>query len=293
MKTSPSGVAFIAAHEGIATKAYRDAGGVWTIGAGHTAAAGPPTPKSGMTMTREEALALLAKDLPAYEQAVETALGGIAAPAFDGAVSFHYNTGAIDRASWVGQYRGGDLAAAEDSLKSWTKAGGKVLRGLVRRRAEEADLIFRSRYPDALAGDGGAAAADADDIASLRDALAKLGYLDAADAEEGATVEAVKRFQAEHGLVVDGIAGPATRATLERALEVRSATGAAIGAGGAGAAAGGVDGVTSSATAGDVVLSAAGWAAVAILIFALAFAAWHYRGAIGLSLQRLIRRKTP
>jgi GH24 family phage-related lysozyme (muramidase) len=35
-------VAFIAALEGVVTRAYRDAGGTWTIGVCHTAAAGAP-----------------------------------------------------------------------------------------------------------------------------------------------------------------------------------------------------------------------------------------------------------
>jgi lysozyme len=44
MNTSEEGVAFIAAQEGLVTRAYRDAAGIWTIGVGHTAAAGPPIP---------------------------------------------------------------------------------------------------------------------------------------------------------------------------------------------------------------------------------------------------------
>ena len=67
MKTSEKGVAFIAAREGIVTRAYRDAAGVWTIGVGHTAAAGAPVPVRGMVLDREEALRVFAGDLPRYE----------------------------------------------------------------------------------------------------------------------------------------------------------------------------------------------------------------------------------
>jgi len=76
MQTSDKGRAFIAAHEGIVTRAYRDVAGVWTIGVGHTAAAGPPAPKAGMTISRAEALAILAADLPRYERRVAAALPG-------------------------------------------------------------------------------------------------------------------------------------------------------------------------------------------------------------------------
>ena len=76
MQVSGKGVAFIAAHEGVVTRSYRDAAGMWTIGVGHTAAAGPRVPVAGMTITREEAFAILARDLPKYERRVAKVLPG-------------------------------------------------------------------------------------------------------------------------------------------------------------------------------------------------------------------------
>ena len=76
MRTSERGVAFIAALEGVVTRAYRDVAGVWTIGVGHTAAAGPPKPVAGMTISRAEAFRILAGDLPRYEARVDRALLG-------------------------------------------------------------------------------------------------------------------------------------------------------------------------------------------------------------------------
>jgi lysozyme len=217
MKTSPSGVAFIAAHEGIVTRAYRDAAGVWTIGVGHTAAAGPPAPSRGMVMTREEALVLLRRDLPRYEQRVAGALPAAEQSVFDGAVSFDFNTGAIDRATWVGALRRGDAAGARDRLMLWVKAGGRALPGLVRRREAEAALIFDGDY-----GDTGVphAAIRAADVASD---LASLGFTGA---------DAVTAYQAAHpDLVADGIAGPATRAAIARDLAARRAAGGAVATG--------------------------------------------------------------
>ena len=78
MKTSERGVAFIAAQEGVVTRAYRDVAGVWTIGIGHTAAAGPPKPVAGMTISRADAFRILADDLGrVFEPRVRAALGEV------------------------------------------------------------------------------------------------------------------------------------------------------------------------------------------------------------------------
>jgi len=146
MKTSTRGRDDIAAHEGVVLKAYRDVAGIWTIGVGHTAHAGPPKPKAGMKITRAEAMEIFARDLGKFEMRVGAALGDVPQHVFDGAVSFDYNTGAIHRASWAKSYRRGDMAAAERQLMLWNKAGGRVVKGLTNRRKAEADLIFRGRY---------------------------------------------------------------------------------------------------------------------------------------------------
>jgi lysozyme len=229
MQTSEKGVAFIAALEGVVTRAYRDAGGTWTIGVGHTAASGLPLPVAGMTITAAEASAILARDLPRYEARVATTVGDVAQTAFDGAVSFDFNTGAIDRATWVPAYRGGDMALARARLMTWVKAGGKTLAGLVRRREAEAELIFAGWY-------GAAPAPTGDEIRVLQSDLATLGFYRAAiDGIAGpATREAISAYQRTHpDLVVDGIAGPATKASIARDLAARrgalGTVGAAIG----------------------------------------------------------------
>ena len=58
-------------------------------------------------------------------------------------VSFHYNTGAIGRATLTKKHKAGDHEGAAAEFKRWNKAGGRVLNGLVRRRASEAKL-YRS-----------------------------------------------------------------------------------------------------------------------------------------------------
>lgn len=153
MKTSASGVAAIAFFEGERDTAYRDATGVWTIGVGHAATSGlPPIPVEGMTITHAQALEILAADLPVYEAAVTKRFPSVPQHVFDGAVSFCFNVGEgnFASASWPKLYAAGNMAGAEASLKLWDRGGGQVLAGLVRRRSEEADIIFSDKYPNGI-----------------------------------------------------------------------------------------------------------------------------------------------
>jgi GH24 family phage-related lysozyme (muramidase) len=63
---------------------------------------------------------------------------------FDALVSFHYNTGRIGDATLTRRHIAGDHAAAGAEFGKWIHNGGKVLRGLVKRRAEEAELYGRA-----------------------------------------------------------------------------------------------------------------------------------------------------
>lgn len=142
MKTSPQGIEDLVLSEGLRLKAYRDSVGVWTIGVGHAATSGrPPIPKSGMTITRQEALDILASDLAAYEKDVNAVLPNVPQHVFDGAVSFHFNTGAIKRASWVGKYKAGDMKGARAAFMQWRKPPE-----IIGRRTREAELIFEGKY---------------------------------------------------------------------------------------------------------------------------------------------------
>ena len=149
MKTSTRGLLMLMRHEAIVLSTYEDSVGVATIGVGHTAAAGDPKPIPGMTISLAEALELFRKDIARYEAGVNRAVTVPLAPhEFDGLLSFHYNTGAIGTASLVKKLNAGDRQGAADGLRAWNKAGGKVLPGLTRRRAEERELFLTGNYGD-------------------------------------------------------------------------------------------------------------------------------------------------
>ena len=141
MKTSQRGINDLVLSEGLKISAYRDSVGVLTIGVGHTANAGSPVPTPGMRITRQQALDILATDLAKFEKGVIAVLGNVPQHVFDGAVSFHFNTGAIGRATWPRKYKAGDMTSARKSFMQWNKPPE-----IIGRRRREAELIFEGKY---------------------------------------------------------------------------------------------------------------------------------------------------
>lgn len=142
MKTSYKGRAFIAREEGVVLTAYQDSVGVWTIGIGHTTAAGPPAVTQGLTLTLAEAFDLFAKDIAKYEARVNAALTvSVSQNVFDACVSFDYNTGTINRASFVKLLNSGDLAGAGDGMMAWNKPPE-----IIGRRHREQVLFLTGDY---------------------------------------------------------------------------------------------------------------------------------------------------
>jgi len=163
MQLSSQGLTFVASKEAIYLYGYKDAVGIWTVGAGHTAAAGGLKPGLGTIVTLEGACALFAADMAKYGATVERILRGpLKQFEFDGMASFHFNTGAIGSGSVDDRWNRGDKAGALVVLNQYTKAGGKRLNGLVTRRAEETRIIRDGTFPlnmrvlvKARAGDSG------------------------------------------------------------------------------------------------------------------------------------------
>lgn len=135
---SASGRAMIASHEGLRLKAYLCPANVWTIGYGHTGKDVTPN----LTITKEVADHLLAKDLRRFEAAVNDLCKVTTQNQFDALVSFAFNLGenALEESTLRRKHNDGDYAGAKAEFGRWVNAGGKKLAGLVNRRAEEAEL---------------------------------------------------------------------------------------------------------------------------------------------------------
>lgn len=153
MELSPIGEAVLIAREGRRLKAYRDSVGVWTIGVGHTSAAGPPVVRPGLSIDVAECDALFSRDVARFVRTVREALQGAppaaqALPqhAFDALVSLCFNIGpsAFLRSSVLRRLRAGYQAGAAEAILMWDRPAE-----IVPRRQGEYDQ-FRTPYETAL-----------------------------------------------------------------------------------------------------------------------------------------------
>lgn len=152
-KLGQAGIALIQGFEGCAKRrddgrfeAYPDpgtGGDPWTIGWGATG----DGIAEGLIWTQAECDQRFEHDMQRYADEVSRAIGE--APTtpnqFDALVSFQYNTGAIATATLTKLHKQGRFADAAKEFGKWVHAGGKVLPGLVRRRAAEAALYLRAQ----------------------------------------------------------------------------------------------------------------------------------------------------
>lgn len=134
-------------HEGIVQSRYKDSQGVWTIGIGHTKAAGSPNPeKFAGVLSMADVMKLFIKDVAKYERAVEAAVKvPLKQHQFDALVSWHYNTGAVASASLTKLLNAGKYADAGKGLMAWTANPE-----LVERRTAEKNLFLHGVYPPPL-----------------------------------------------------------------------------------------------------------------------------------------------
>jgi lysozyme len=147
MRMTKAGLDLIKQWEGFRAKAYRCPAGVWTIGFGHTSMAGKPDVKQGMVISKAEGERILLNDLKVYEAGVRSVIKVNLTPnQYSAAVSLCYNigVGAFRRSSVARFCNRGQWKNAADAFALWNKAGGRVLPGLVRRRAAEAALFAKS-----------------------------------------------------------------------------------------------------------------------------------------------------
>jgi len=137
---SGNGLSLTEQFEGCELSAYQDQVGVWTIGYGHTG----PDVVAGLTITLEQAQALLAQDVGSAAASVNRCVTvQLSQNEFDALVDFVFNlgTGAFESSTLLRDLNAADFAAAATQFDLWDHAGGAVVAGLLRRRQAETTLF--------------------------------------------------------------------------------------------------------------------------------------------------------
>ena len=157
MKVSASAIEMIKHHEGVRFRPYRCPALLWTVGVGHvidpTHTRVPinerknlPIPQGwDRTLSMAEVNEILGTDLATFERGVvRLCPQGLTQGRFDALVSFSFNVGLgnLQRSTIRMKHNRGEFDAAAESFMAWTKAGGKELPGLVKRRKDERALYL-------------------------------------------------------------------------------------------------------------------------------------------------------
>ena len=166
MKTSEVGIHLMHKFEGYRNKPYKCSAKIWTVGWGHAIYADqlrlpnvrtqtytgmirdeyPLRPEDNRVWSKEELVALFKADLVGFERSVLRLIPGVSGHQnrFDALVCLAYNIGAgnLQRSTIRMKANRGDWEGAAEAFMAWTKGGGKVLPGLVRRRQAEIALFL-------------------------------------------------------------------------------------------------------------------------------------------------------
>lgn len=139
MRISEAGLDLIREAEGLRLSAYLCPANVWTIGYGTTRGV-----KAGQVISKQKAEELLREDLREFERAVMDAIEvPVTQGQFDALTSLVYNTGPAQfrKSTLLKLLNQSRYAEAAAQFPRWNKGGGKVLPGLVKRRAAERELF--------------------------------------------------------------------------------------------------------------------------------------------------------
>jgi lysozyme len=158
MNVSPQAIQMIKHHEGVRTKPYRCPALLWTVGVGHVIDPNharvpfeerrnlPIPPGWDRVISMGEVDAILAQDLGRFERGVARLCPASAdrQGVFDALVSFSFNVGLgnLQRSGLRMKTNRGEFEEAADEFMKWTKAAGRVLPGLVKRRQDERALYL-------------------------------------------------------------------------------------------------------------------------------------------------------
>jgi len=167
MKLSKAGEDLMHRYEGFRNKPYLCPADIWTIGYGHVLyqeqirlpmvrVPDKHTPMIRKEMplqiehfriwSKDEIDALFRKDVATFERGVLRLVPGVVGRqgAFDAlvSISFNFGLGNLQRSTIRMKANRGDWEGAAEAFMAWTKGGGKVLPGLVKRRQAEIALFL-------------------------------------------------------------------------------------------------------------------------------------------------------
>ncbi len=134
----------LASHEALVRQTYKDSVGVLTWCVGMTNATGHRVERYiGKPAPLEHCMNVFVWALRNYAKHVDEAFAGVplTEEQYAAALSFHWNTGAIKRATWVQYFRKGQIEKARQAFMNWTKPSE-----IARRRAKERDLFFEGKW---------------------------------------------------------------------------------------------------------------------------------------------------
>lgn len=141
-----AGLGIIKSFEGFAPTPYLCPANRWTIGFGSTwDIKGNAVTGSHLPVTRDEAGRLLAREVRHVEGAINKLVKSeLTENMFSAIASLVYNigTGNFQRSTLKMKLNRGEYENAADEFGKWRKAGGRILKGLVRRRAQERELFL-------------------------------------------------------------------------------------------------------------------------------------------------------
>ena len=168
MITSNKGVELMHKFEGFRDKPYQCSASMWTIGWGHVLYQSqikypiirkdgytgmlrpdfPLQPEDNRVWSKDELVRIFRTDIFSFERGVLRLAPNLAGRqgAFDACVAFSFNVGLgnFQRSTIRMKIGREDWDGAAEAFMSWTKAGGKELRGLVLRRTAERQLFETS-----------------------------------------------------------------------------------------------------------------------------------------------------
>jgi lysozyme len=145
-------------HEGVKAKPYRCPARLWTVGVGHVIdpnhARVPFADRLNLelpaewnrSLSQDEIDDILRKDLRRFEAGVKRLCPkGLDQGKFDALVSFAFNVGlgSLQKSTLRMKHNRGDYEGAAEEFLKWSKAGGKVLKGLLKRREDEKALYLK------------------------------------------------------------------------------------------------------------------------------------------------------